>query len=159
MNKTSSPPIIRTDNNPQKTFFSSLKLSLIMVVLGIFSIAIGQKFQENLTYFSEDYEELFASGMVFVGMLLLLMAVVLPFFNRKIAQKTVLVVYSNYIEGSAFQINGNTQTFVNFHETYDKINSVSTNKNNISVNLSDGKTIRCSAYNAEAVASAIRARI
>ena len=159
MSTTASKQIIKTDNNPEKAFKGSLKIALIGISLGILCIFVGNTLEENLTYYSKDYEELMAMGIYSLGVLMVLLGIGMPFFSRSNAGKSVLAVYDDHIEGSGFQIAGNVQTFVNFYEKYDKIQSVSTAGNIISINLSDGKSLNCTAYNAEEVASAIRARI
>ena len=159
MSTTTSKQIIQTDNNPEKVFKGSLKIALIGISLGILCIFVGNTLEESLTYYSESYEELMAMGTYSLGVVLVLLGIGMPFFSRINAGKSVLTVYEDRIEGSGFQVDGNVQTFVNFHEKYNNIRSVSINGNTISVNLSDGKSLNCTAFNAEEVASAIRDRI
>ncbi len=152
MNKTSSPPIIRTDNNPQKFFRKFLVLGVLSVLAGIFFMVIGMEMQEQLHYFSKDSEVFAAMFVTGWGGVSFWLGIVIPIFMRILASKTVLTVYDDHIEGSS-PFTGNC------YETYDKISSVSTGTNRVSLNLSNGKSIGYIAYNAEAVASAIRARI
>ena len=159
MSTTASKQIIQTDNNPEKAFWGSMKLALIAILLGIPCIYVGYELEQSLTYFSESYEEILAIGVFAVGVVMVLLGIGTPFFSRSKAKNDILTVYDDHIEGSCSKVEGQLQTFVNFYEKYDKIQSVSTAGNIISVNLSDGKSLNCTAFNAEEVASAIRERI
>lgn len=159
MCSSTTKPVMSTDNNPGKAFRGGMKVSVYCIIVGVITCIAGQWSIDSLNYFSKDYEEILAIGIYVLGIILILGAVVYPFGMTYVAKKCRMHIYEDCITGECFRIVANSQTLVNFQESYDKISSVSTIKNNIMVNLKDGSTLRCNAYNAEDVAAAIRARI
>lgn len=151
--------LVSGDNDPKKAFLKALKFTIFAIVLGIIVTFVGNILLEDITYFSKDYEELLAIVVFVMGILLIVLGLAFPFAAKVTAGKCRIAVYEDRIEGRAFRIVANTQTLTDFYERYDKIDSVSTAKNNVSINLRSGNSIRCTAFNAEQVAKAIRERI
>lgn len=151
--------VVSSDNSPQKAFLRALKFSIFAIVLGIAVTFVGYILLEDLTYFSKDSEEWMAIGVFAVGIILVVLGIVFPVAARITAGKCKIDVFEDHIEGKAFKVVANTQTLMDFYETYDKISSVSTAKNIVSINLLSGNSIRCTAFNAEQVSKAIRGRI
>ncbi|MGM9618630.1 MAG: hypothetical protein ACI3W8_02155 [Oscillospiraceae bacterium] len=143
--------VVSNDNNPRKAFLRALKWSVLCIVFGVAAVAIGSELIDEINYFSKDYEDIVAYLVFGFGVMAILTGVIYPFSAKKIAEKSVINVYEDHIEGK--------MAFTNFYETYDKIRSVTVIKNLVSVNLVYGNAINCTAYNAEQVAKAIRERI
>lgn len=151
--------IVSNNNSPQEMFLKSLKLSLISILLGIVVTFAGKASINNLNYFSKDYEVILAKSVYVFGILMIVLSFFYPFAIKAIAKKQTINVYEDHIEGKAFNIVANTQTLVDFYETYDKISSVSTIENNVIINLLSGNSIKCIAFNSNQIAGAIRERI
>lgn len=159
MGKLQSKLLVSGDTNPGKALRQWLIFSVIAILVGIVITVGGNTAVGELTYFSRDLEVILAHGMLIWGLVLIVLGIVLPFLSVTVARKSRLNVYEDYIEGYAFHVVANKRQLMGFHETYDKISSVSTVKNSVSINLTSGNSIRCNVFNAEQVANAIRAHI
>lgn len=172
MNQTTikSAPLISANTEPQKFIQSMSKIrkntrmaSIVAIICGLVFIIIGFSMTEDLTPYSSDMDKLAAFFGFGLGVLSLLFGLVAPSFLKKvllrIAQNQQMYVYEDHIEGRATRISGSTQTQMDFYETYDKINSVSTTETHISINLKDGNAVRCIALNAQELATIIRTKL
>ncbi len=162
MNET--PKLVTTtDNDPQRAFSSKVGIAFGVTLLGIIAIVYGwHDFNEvSKSWFAETSDYIFSLVCIVGGLIDVIIGLCLPFSARTQASVQKLYIYEDHIDGKVFQrvVGARDLPNVSVHETYDKIGSVSTGKDMILVNLKDGRTLRCLAYNADTVASAIRSRI
>jgi hypothetical protein len=158
-NSAAHKMIISTDNDLKKSSANARKYSLFLIVLSVILIALGGTWMTNLSRYADDSEKFLSTGLAVAGGLGILVAIIYPAAQKSLISKQILYVYDDHIEGKACYRTANSQSLLQVYETYDKISSVSTQKNAVLLNLKDGRVLQCPAYNAEEIASAIRVRI
>lgn len=163
-------PILSNDHNPEKTLKAMGKfirtmtiVSVILVIWGFLFSFLGFSLYGQLGPFAKDSEKFMSIAMISLGIIAILAGIIFPIAVKSIVKSSAknqeIRIYSDHVEGRAIRISGSTQTLLEFYETFDKIDSVSTTETNVSINLKDGNAIRCIASNAQEIASFLRSRI
>ncbi len=138
-----------------------------IAAFGIFVTLIGLAASDSVSPYASDMEQFVAGVVPSTGIILVLGGIALPIMAGaalKRGEELTMVVYEDHIEGKCNR-SGNGQGFngqglvVEFHETYDRIGSVSVADGAVIVNMKDGTSLRCGMANANEVAQAIRHRI
>lgn len=163
-------PILVADNDPEKLckafgkFSRTMRIvSAILIVLGSL-FAVGGFFMVNsLGPYADDSEILIAVVGISIGLVAVLVGIFYPSLQKKTikngAESQELHVYNDHIEGKGTLLSGATQTLMDFHETYDRIESISTTETHISFNMQNGNAIRCIALNAEEIGDFVRSKL
>lgn len=160
MGEQKGKKLIEADHNPSKAVRSIRGFTIAAMIMGIFFVIIGGALVNVISPYEKGIEKYIPYALISVGIVLILMGIVMPVIAKKSTANVRLEVYADHIEGRGSRTAGGvTQTLMEFYEKIEKISSVSTTKDTVTMNLKDGAAITVRAFNAEEVAKVIRTLI
>ena len=158
--------LLKSDRSSSKSYKRALPGTIILVVIGLFLIIAYIAIEKLPSYRGYGYRYSSAETMgdiagvlmIIGGIVLFVVGLLLPFLLSMQAKKNFVDIYEYAVCGGYKETNGSVTKFVPFEITYERIESVSAQKNTVYIQIS-GRTLECQAYNAEEIARTINSRL
>ena len=159
--------VLEGDTSTAKAFARFLPFTIFAGAVGMFFIIMGiMATQSDMrsayilgTYISgDDMSAISTIALFLIGIFFAGLGAAAPFLSIYEVKKCFIKVYEDRVSGVHIDGVGQQSQYLPFEFTYDKIESVSADKTKLYIQIT-GRTIKCRAFNADEVASAISVRL